>query len=68
SRAAAPTEWGEYGKIAKSHGDCEIQLHCKTLTGVAEPPPVRVWSVIILQKSGINPYLGTLRNSVHWAK
>ncbi|MEG0395634.1 MAG: hypothetical protein RR612_02780 [Oscillospiraceae bacterium] len=30
--AAAPTEWGEYGKIALYRGDCKVQLHCKTPT------------------------------------
>ncbi|MEG1126449.1 MAG: hypothetical protein RSE10_07105 [Oscillospiraceae bacterium] len=50
SRATAPTEWGEYGKIALSHGDCEMQLHCKNLSGGAEPPPLRsAWSAVKMQ-------------------
>ncbi|MEG0878123.1 MAG: hypothetical protein RSF00_05535, partial [Oscillospiraceae bacterium] len=30
SRATAPTEWGEYGKIAIYRRDCKTQPSCKT--------------------------------------
>ncbi|MEG0878099.1 MAG: hypothetical protein RSF00_05415, partial [Oscillospiraceae bacterium] len=41
SRATAPTEWGEYGKIAIYRRDCKMQPSCKNRAGGAEPPPLR---------------------------